>query len=115
MHPKDPKMGSYEIAFTKTFFIDEDDFRMEDSKDYFRMAPGKTVGLLGAPFPVTCEEVKVDGEGKVVELIVRLENEQPKKPKAYIRESSSFSSSFPFLASFERTRRSASSILSISF
>jgi len=86
LHPKDPKMGSYEIAFTKTFYIDEDDFRMEDSKDYFRMAPGKMVGLLGAPFPVTCEEVKVDGEGKVVELIVRLENEQPKKPKAYIRE-----------------------------
>lgn len=98
LHPKDPSMGTYEIAFTNTFYIDEDDFRMEDSKDYFRMAPGKTVGLLGAPFPVTCEEVKVDGEGKVVELLVRLEDgdKGKKKPKAYIRQSSLSFAVHPF-------------------
>lgn len=85
LHPKIPEMGSYPIAFTKTLFIDRDDFRLEDSKDYFRLAPGKSVGLFGAPHPVTFVEAVKDAEGNVVEVIVKLESEGAKKPKAFIR------------------------------
>jgi glutaminyl-tRNA synthetase len=94
LHPKIPSFGVAQIALTKTVYIDRDDFREVDSKDYFRLAPGKTVGLFSAPHPVTCTEVKKDGEGNVVEVIVKLETEMTKKPKAYIR---ACSSSLPYL------------------
>jgi glutaminyl-tRNA synthetase len=87
LHPKVPKLGSTTIPFTRTIYIDEDDFRLEDSKDYFRLAPGKTVGLFQGPYPITCTSYKTDPvSGKVVELICRLEDSgMAKKPKAFIQ------------------------------
>ncbi|KAK1231817.1 Glutaminyl-tRNA synthetase [Marasmius sp. AFHP31] len=86
-HPKSASPGAKTIPFTRHLYIDADDFRLEDSKDYFRLAPGKTVGLYQAPYPITCTSYKTNPEtGEVVELICRLENEgQPKKPKAFIQ------------------------------
>ncbi|KIL70188.1 hypothetical protein M378DRAFT_183755 [Amanita muscaria Koide BX008] len=87
LHPKVPELGSTTIPFTKHIYIDADDFRLEDSKDYFRLAPGKTVGLFQAPHPITCISYRTDPEtGAVVELVCKLENEgPPKKPKAFIQ------------------------------
>lgn len=87
LHPKVPDLGSIKIPFTRTIYIDEDDFRLEDSKDYFRLAPGKTVGLFQGPHPITCTSYKTDPDsGKVTELICRLENTgSVKKPKAFIQ------------------------------
>ncbi|KAF8897714.1 glutamine-tRNA ligase [Infundibulicybe gibba] len=87
LHPKVPALGTTTIPFTRTIYIEADDFRLEDSKDYFRLAPGKTVGLFQAPYPITCTSHKTDPvTGAVVELICRLENEGPmKKPKAFIQ------------------------------
>ncbi|KAF8914170.1 tRNA synthetases class I, catalytic domain-containing protein [Gymnopilus junonius] len=87
LHPKVPELGTSTIPFTRTIYIEADDFRKEDSKDYFRLAPGKTVGLFQAPYPITCTSFKTDpATGEVVELICKLENEGPaKKPKAYIQ------------------------------
>ena len=87
LHPKVPEFGTSKVPFTKTIYIESEDFRSEDSKDYFRLAPGKTVGLFGAPFPITCTSYKTDPvTGSVVEVIARLENSgQAKKPKAFIQ------------------------------
>ncbi|KAG7449026.1 glutaminyl-tRNA synthetase [Guyanagaster necrorhizus] len=87
LHPKVPELGASKIPFTRTIYIDADDFRLEDSKDYFRLAPGKTVGLFQAPHPITCTSYKTDPvSGKVVELICRLENTGAfQKPKAFIQ------------------------------
>lgn len=87
LHPKVPELGTSTIPFTRTIYIEADDFRTEDSKDYFRLAPGKTVGLFQAPYPITCTSFKTDpATGEVVELICRLENEGTvKKPKAYVQ------------------------------
>lgn len=87
LHPKVPELGTTTIPFTRTIYIDADDFREEDSKDYFRLAPGKTVGLFQAPFPITCTSYKKDPtSGKVVELVCRLEDSgSVKKPKAFIQ------------------------------
>ncbi|KAJ6628790.1 tRNA synthetases class I, catalytic domain-containing protein [Mycena sp. CBHHK59/15] len=87
LHPKVAALGSTTIPFTRTIFIDADDFRLKDSKDYFRLAPGKTVGLFQAPHPITCTSYKTDpASGQVIELICRLENQgEVKKPKAYIQ------------------------------
>src|ERR1700722_16221018 len=74
LHPKVPALGTTTIPFTRTIYIEVDDFRLVDSKDYFRLAPGKTVGLFQAPHPVTCTSYKTDPlSGEVVEVICRLE------------------------------------------
>ncbi|KAF7301836.1 Glutamine-tRNA ligase [Mycena indigotica] len=87
LHPKVASLGTSSIPFTRTIYIEADDFRLEDSKDYFRLAPGKTVGLFQAPHPITCTSYKTDPvSGEVVELICRLENTgEVKKPKAFIQ------------------------------
>ncbi|KAI0298878.1 glutamine-tRNA ligase [Russula brevipes] len=90
LHPKVPALGTAKLPFTRTVYIDRDDFRLEDSPDYFRLAPGKTVGLFQAPHPITCTSYKTDpATGDVTELTCRLEDGKdgsaPKKPKAPVR------------------------------
>lgn len=87
LHPKFPELGSTSIPITRTIYIDADDFRVEDSKDYFRLAPGKTVGLFQAPWPVTYVAHKVDPiTGHVTELVCKAEKDgKAKKPKAFIQ------------------------------
>ncbi|OCF36927.1 glutamine-tRNA ligase [Kwoniella heveanensis BCC8398] len=87
LHPKVPAMGTVETSFTKEVYIDADDFREVDSPDYFRLAPGKSVGLFKAPFPVTCTSFSTDpATGKVTEIRCRLEDSgTAKKAKAYIQ------------------------------
>ncbi|KAJ7638989.1 tRNA synthetases class I, catalytic domain-containing protein [Roridomyces roridus] len=87
LHPKVAALGTTTIPFTRNIYIDAEDFRLEDSKDYFRLAPGKTVGLFQAPHPITCTSYKTDPtSGQVVELICRMEDgAEVKKPKAYIQ------------------------------
>ncbi|KAI6034425.1 glutaminyl-tRNA synthetase [Pisolithus microcarpus] len=86
LHPKVPELGTSVVPFTRTIYIDADDFRLEDSKDYFRLAPGKTVGLFQAPHPITCTSyVKDAGTSQVTEVICRLEDRDARKPKAFIQ------------------------------
>lgn len=53
--PKDPSKGTHKVPFTKTIYIDRDDFRTEEDSDFFRLAPGKSVGLLNAEHPILCK------------------------------------------------------------
>ncbi|KAL1737683.1 ribosomal protein L25/Gln-tRNA synthetase, partial [Schizophyllum fasciatum] len=86
LHPKVPALGVSRIPLAKVLYIDRGDFRLEDSPDYFRLAPGKTVGLYQAPHPITYVSHKTDADGTVTELVCHLENEgTPKKPKAFIQ------------------------------
>lgn len=87
LHPKIPALGTTTVPFTRTIYIDAEDFRLQDSKDFFRLAPGKTVGLFQAPHPITCTSFKTDpATGEVTELVCRLENTGDiKKPKAFIQ------------------------------
>lgn len=88
--PKDPAMGSHTIPFTKTVYIDRSDFREVDSKDFFRMAPGKSVGLLKVPYPLKATSFRKDEtSGRVIEIHAEYqkpaEGESFKKPKTYIQ------------------------------
>lgn len=84
--PRDPAMGEHTVPFSNSFYIDRSDFRIEDSKDYFRMAPGKSVGLLYVPHTVTCTGYESDSEGKVTLIHCKYDNDIPlKKPKTYIQ------------------------------
>ncbi|KXX74329.1 putative glutamine--tRNA ligase [Madurella mycetomatis] len=83
--PKNPGMGDHKIKFAKTVYIDRSDFREIDSKDYFRLAPGKTVGLLQAPFPIRATSFSKDeATGKVTEIRAVFDREA-KKPKTFIQ------------------------------
>ncbi|KAL2177064.1 tRNA synthetases class I, catalytic domain-containing protein [Thermothelomyces heterothallicus CBS 202.75] len=83
--PKNPAMGDHKVKFTKTVYIDRSDFREVDSKDYFRLAPGKTVGLLQAPFPIKATSfIKDEATGKVTEIRAVFDREV-KKPKTFIQ------------------------------
>lgn len=74
LHTKNASMGINTIPLTKHLYIDASDFRTEDSKDFFRLAPGKTVGLLYASYPVTCTSFKTDERtGEVIEVIAKYE------------------------------------------
>ena len=81
--PKDPTFGSHKIRFTKTIYIDRSDFREVGSKEYFRLVPGKTVGLLGAPHPIRASSfTKNEATGAVVSIQASFDKES--KPKTYI-------------------------------
>ncbi|KAK0643705.1 glutaminyl-tRNA synthetase [Cercophora newfieldiana] len=83
--PKNAAMGSHKVKFTKTVYIDRSDFREVDSKDYFRLAVGKSVGLLQAPYPIKATRfTKDEATGKVTEIRAVFDRDT-KKPKTYIQ------------------------------
>jgi len=75
-------MGIHKVKFTKTVYIERSDFREVDDKDFFRLAPGKTVGLYKTPYPITALSFTKDGD-KVTE-IQAVSDKSGKKPKAFI-------------------------------
>ncbi|KAL9604131.1 MAG: hypothetical protein Q9219_000719 [cf. Caloplaca sp. 3 TL-2023] len=89
--PKDPAFGTHTVPFTKTVYIDRSDFREVDSKDFFRLTPGKSVGLLKVPFPVRATSFDKDkASGKVTRIHATYEKPEEggtafKKPKTYIQ------------------------------
>ncbi|GAA6058923.1 hypothetical protein JCM10212_002875 [Sporobolomyces blumeae] len=87
LHPKDPAMGSNKVPFTKTLFIDRDDFRTEADKNFFRLCPGATVGLLNAPKPISYVRHSIDRETGLVDHVVcryEVESDPKSKPKGWI-------------------------------
>ncbi len=85
LHPKDPSMGTNKVPFTKYLYIDRDDFRPEADPDFFRLAPGATVGLLNAKAPITYVSHETDASGNVISLVCKYENgASAPKPKSFI-------------------------------
>ncbi len=67
-NPEDPSMGTRKIPFSRTLYIEKDDFREEPPKKFFRLAPGREVRLRYAYF-ITCIDVIKDKQtGEVIEL-----------------------------------------------
>ena len=66
-NPEDAAAGSRKIPFSKTLYIEEDDFREDPPKQFYRLAPGREVRLRYA-YLVTCREVIKDSSGRIVEL-----------------------------------------------
>ncbi len=65
-NPEDPSMGSRRIPFSKTLFIEQEDFMEQPPPKFYRLAPGREVRLRYAYF-ITCKDV-VKKDGRVVEL-----------------------------------------------
>ncbi|WP_235896671.1 glutamine--tRNA ligase/YqeY domain fusion protein [Oceanidesulfovibrio marinus] len=68
--PDEPEKGTRQVPFSRTLYLERDDFREEAPRKFFRLAPGREVRLRYAYY-VTCTDVIKDAEGNVTELILR--------------------------------------------
>ena len=88
--PKDKPMGDHKMPFSKTVYIEREDFKeVDDDPKYNRLILGKTVGLLKVPYPIKATSFeKDDSSGKITTVHASYEKpaegESIKKPKAYI-------------------------------
>lgn len=60
-NPEDPSAGTRQIPFSGRLWIEQDDFRAEAPRKYFRLTPGREVRLRWAYF-VTCTGFDTDPE-----------------------------------------------------
>lgn len=63
-NPEDESAGTREVSFSKTLYIERDDFMENPPKKYFRMTPGQEVRLRYA-YIVRCTGVDKDPEGNI--------------------------------------------------
>jgi glutaminyl-tRNA synthetase len=67
VHPQNPDMGSREVTWSQTLFIDREDFAMEAPRKWKRLAPDQAVRLRGG-YVMTCREIIRDDSGEIIEL-----------------------------------------------
>ena len=67
-NPEDDSMGRRMVPFSKTLYIEKEDFMEDPPKKFFRLGPGREVRLRYAFF-ITCKDFVKDENGEVVELI----------------------------------------------
>lgn len=63
-HPQKPEWEKRVVPFSKTLYIERDDFMEEPSKGYFRLSPGAEVRLRYA-YIVKCMEVERNAAGEI--------------------------------------------------
>jgi len=66
-HPQNPDMGTRKVTFSKTIYIERDDFMEDAPKKFFRLSEGREVRLRYAYY-VTCTSVIKNNNGEVIEL-----------------------------------------------
>ena len=66
-NPEDAAAGSRKLPFSRVLYVEQDDFREDPPRKWFRLAPGREVRLKHAYY-ITCQEVLRDEKGQVVEL-----------------------------------------------
>ncbi|KAG1366261.1 glutamine--tRNA ligase [Cocos nucifera] len=82
--PSDDVSSFYKVPFTKVVYIERSDFRLKDSKDYYGLAPGKSV-LLRYAFPIKCTEVIYgDNADNIVEIRAEYDSSKKTKPKGVL-------------------------------
>ncbi len=67
-NPEDETAGSREIPFSRTLWIEKDDFMENPPRKYFRLTLGGEVRLRYS-YLLKCEEVVKDAEGNITELL----------------------------------------------
>jgi glutaminyl-tRNA synthetase len=58
-NPEDPAAGTRKVPFSRELYIEQDDFREDPPKDFFRLAPGREVRLRWGYF-IKCVGVEKD-------------------------------------------------------
>ncbi|MGC9998780.1 MAG: glutamine--tRNA ligase/YqeY domain fusion protein [Bryobacteraceae bacterium] len=66
-NPEDAAMGTRQVPFSKVVYIEQDDFREQPPKHFYRLSPGREVRLRYG-YLVTCTDVVKNEQGEVVEV-----------------------------------------------
>jgi glutaminyl-tRNA synthetase len=66
-NPEDAAAGTRKVPFSRVLYIEQDDFREEPPKGYFRLSPGREVRLRYGYF-ITAKSVVKDDKGEIVEV-----------------------------------------------
>jgi glutaminyl-tRNA synthetase len=67
-NPEDPSKGTRQVPFSRVIYMEQDDFREEPPKGFFRLSPGREVRLRYA-YIIKCIEVIKDPQtGEIKEL-----------------------------------------------
>jgi glutaminyl-tRNA synthetase len=66
-NPEDASAGTRKVPFSRVLYIEQDDFREDPPKKFFRLSPGREVRLRGGYF-ITCKNVVKNDQGEVVEV-----------------------------------------------
>ncbi len=66
-NPEDETRGKRKVPFTKTLYIERDDFMENPPSKFFRLAPGREVRLRSA-YIVRCESVVKSDSGEITEI-----------------------------------------------
>jgi glutaminyl-tRNA synthetase len=67
-NPEDPGMGTRKVPFSRVLYIEQEDFREDPPKKFYRLAPGREVRLRYAYFIKCVGVVKDEKTGEVTEL-----------------------------------------------
>ncbi len=67
-NPEDESAGTRMVPFSRTLYIEEEDFMEDPPKKFFRLAPGREIRLKHAYY-ITCQEVIKNDAGEIVELL----------------------------------------------
>ncbi len=66
-NPEDAGAGTRKVPFSRLLYIEQDDFREDPPKKFFRLSPGQEVRLRGGYF-ITCKSVVKNDAGELVEV-----------------------------------------------
>ncbi len=66
-NPEDESAGKRKVPFSKVLYIEQDDFREDPPKQYYRLSPGREVRLRYGYF-ITAKSVVKNDKGEVVEV-----------------------------------------------
>jgi len=66
-NPEDESAGKRKVPFSKVLYIEQDDFRENPPKQYYRLSPGREVRLRYGYF-ITAKSVVKNDKGEVVEV-----------------------------------------------
>jgi glutaminyl-tRNA synthetase len=67
-NPEDPGMGTRKIPFSRVLYIEQDDFREDPPKKFYRLTPGQEVRLRYAYIIKCTGVVKDDRTGEIIEV-----------------------------------------------
>ena len=67
-NPEDASAGTRKVPFSRVLYIEQDDFREDPPKQYFRLSPGKEVRLRYGYFITCTSVVKDEKTGEILEI-----------------------------------------------
>jgi glutaminyl-tRNA synthetase len=66
-NPEDASAGTRKVPFSRVLYIEQDDFREDPPKQFYRLSPGREVRLRYG-YLITCTSVVKNEQGEVVEV-----------------------------------------------